>query len=151
MIFFKPSTPTAIIPTKGSERAAGFDFHADLGMGEELYLYPGVRKIIPTHIQVVLPINTYMRIAPRSGLAIKHGIDVMAGVIDEDYRGDIGVMLINHGEAKFKIAHGDRIAQGIVTQLFPAEVMGVLNINDELPATARGAGGFGSTGVGGGQ
>lgn len=147
MIYFKQATGTAIVPKRGSKGAAGFDLFADLGMGNDLTLFPGVRQLVPTNIQVALPANTYMRIAPRSGLAFKNGIDIMAGVIDEDYRGEIGVIMINHSDTKFVVRHGDRIAQGIVTMVYPdLEAVTVLQNGEELPNTDRGAGGFGSTG-----
>ena len=141
-LYFKKESATAIIPTKGSKGAAGFDLSADLGLGQEIVLYPGRRLLISTGIAVATPPNTYFRIAPRSGLANKFGADVLAGVVDEDYRGVVGVILLNTGDEKIIIKHGDRIAQGIVELVVPCEVEEV----DELPPTDRGSNGFGSTG-----
>lgn len=141
-IYFKRDTPTAILPKKKSAKAAGFDFHADLGLGGQLVLYPGRRLLIPTGISCATPANTYLRLAPRSGLADKYGIQVLAGVIDEDYRGPIGVILYNSGDEALVINHADRIVQGILELVVPAEV----EETDELPPTDRGTGGFGSTG-----
>ncbi len=136
-------TDTATLPTYGSEEAAGMDLHVDLGgTGEKAALLPGERRLFKTGISVALPARFYGRIAPRSGLAYKKGIDVMAGVIDSDYRGEIGVILINHGDDDFQINHGDRIAQMIITPYHTAMPEPV----EELPDTERGAGGFGSTG-----
>lgn len=90
-----------------------------------------------------MPAGCYGRVAPRSGLAAKHGIDVGAGVIDEDYRGNIGVVLFNHGKEAFEIKRGDRIAQLICERI----VYPVLEEVEKLTETVRGAGGFGSTGT----
>lgn len=141
-LYIKRESSTAFMPSRGSDRAAGLDLFADLGIGQEVTLFPGRRLLISTGISVATPPNTYLRIAPRSGLALKHGIDTLAGVVDEDYRGSVGVMLINLGEEKFVIKHGERIAQGILELVVPAEVEEV----SELPPTDRGAKGFGSTG-----
>jgi dUTP pyrophosphatase len=143
-VLFKKESPTAILPKKGSERAAGFDLYADLGFGNVALIYPNCRLLVATNIAVALPENTEMRIAPRSGTALKNGIMVLGGVIDEDYRGSIGVILFNSDVAPFKISHGDRIAQGVISLLAPiTEVFEV----DALPDSARGVNGFGSTGV----
>lgn len=142
-LYFKKLTPTAFEPKKGSAGAAGFDLAADLGIGQEITLYPGRRLLISTGIAMASPPHTYVRIAPRSGLATKFGIDVLAGVIDEDYRGEVKVILINLGDEPLTIKHGDRIAQAIVELVVPVETAVV----DELPETVRGAGGLGSTGL----
>lgn len=119
------------------------DLYADLGgAGKTASLLPGERRLLKTGISIALPARFYGRVAPRSGLAYKHGIDVMAGVIDSDYRGPVGVILINHGHDMFDIKHGDRIAQMIITPYHTA----MLEPVEELPDTERGAGGFGSTG-----
>lgn len=131
----------AVVPTYGSPGAAGLDLRAANDF--EAHLMPGARVLVPTGLRVELPPNHYGRIAPRSGLALKAGIDVMAGVIDEDYRGDIGVVLINLGQGAFTIRPGDRIAQMIVEpykRMVPVEASGPLDTTD------RGEGGFGSTG-----
>ena len=142
-LLFKKESPTARIPEKGSKRAAGYDLFADLGLGNEVTLFPGRRLLIPTNIAVATPPDTYLRVAPRSGHANKNGIDVLAGVVDEDYRGTIGVILLNTGSSVFNIKHGDKIAQGIIEMLAPiTEVEEVTS----LPDTERGSAGFGSTG-----
>ena len=134
----------ATIPTYGSNGAAGMDLYANFASDgiDMVSLFPGERLLIKTGIAIAIPRGMYARIAPRSGLAYKHGIDVMAGVVDEDYRGDVGVILINLGSEPFVVKHGDRIAQLIVTPYFPCLAEQV----DELPDTIRSAKGFGSTG-----
>jgi dUTP pyrophosphatase len=109
----------------------------------EMNIAPAKGKaLIKTDIAIAIPENTYARIAPRSGLAWKHFIDVGAGVVDYDYRGPVGVVLYNHGDADFTIERGDRIAQLILERICMADVKEV----EELPDTDRGSGGFGSTG-----
>jgi dUTP pyrophosphatase len=129
-------------PSRGSEYAAGLDLCAV----EQLFIWPGERKVIATGICIEIPTGFYGRIAPRSGLAVKHGIMTMAGIIDADYRGEIKVVLYNSSKdehAKFEVSPGDRIAQLILQAVadFPIEVVA------ELSDTARAEGGFGSTGV----
>ena len=101
------------------------------------------RAIVPTGLALAAPPGTYARVAPRSGLAVKHFIDTGAGVVDEDYRGEVGVVLFNHGGDAFEVRRGDRVAQLILERIVTPEVEEV----DDLDATARGAGGYGSTGV----
>jgi dUTP pyrophosphatase len=108
-----------------------------------LVIQPNKRALVPTDLSIACPENTYARIAPRSGLALKHGIDTGAGVIDADYRGPVGVILFNFGDEEFVINPGDRIAQLILEQIVMADVVEV----QELSQTVRGSGGFGSTGV----
>lgn len=142
----KRLAPSAILPTYGSAFAAGMDLHALLPVelpDQGLTIAPGERKLIQTGISVAIPAGWYGRVAPRSGLAYKHGIDVLAGVIDSDYRGEIGVILLNTGSEAFVVRHGDRIAQLVIERAPQASLVEV----DDLPATDRGAGGFGSTGV----
>jgi dUTP pyrophosphatase len=98
---------------------------------------------VKTDLSIAIPENTYARIAPRSGLALKHSIDVGAGVIDYDYRGPVGVILFNHSDTDFTINRGDRVAQLILERISMASVAEV----QELSETVRGAGGFGSSGV----
>ena len=107
-------------------------------------LEPGKRCICPTDLSIACPAGTYGRIAPRSGLTVKFGIHVGAGVVDADYRGPVGVVLFNLGEEPFTIQKGDRIAQLVLESIVLAPVQEV----SELDETVRGAGGFGSTGVG---
>jgi dUTP pyrophosphatase len=147
---------TAIYPTKGTDRSAGYDLYADIKnemkRTEDLkfIIEPGKRKLVPTNMGLILPPGSYGRVAPRSSLAYKHSVDVCAGVIDEDYRKPIGVILHNNGENNFIIEHGDRIAQLIVEKCFTD-----LKVNNVDEATAKlipawtdttRIGGFGSTG-----
>ena len=110
-----------------------------------LEIAPGQRKLVPTGISIALPAGYEAQIRPRSGLALKHGVTLLnsPGTIDADYRGEIGVILINHGEAPFTVARGDRIAQLVVAPVSRLAWQEVA----ELPASARGIGGFGSTGA----
>ena len=101
------------------------------------------KGIVKTGLAIAIPENTYARIAPRSGLAVKKFIDVGAGVVDYDYRGEVGVVLFNHGEEDFSVKQGDRVAQLILEQICMADIVEC----DELFDTERGASGFGSTGV----
>ena len=129
----------AVIPTKGSEGAAGYDLYAT----DSYTLKPGERRLFKTGISMAIPSHMYGRIAPRSGLAYKSGIDVMAGVIDSDYRGDIGIILVNLGHEDFVVKSGNRIAQFIFESL--AYVDYFTEVND-LDDTVRGDGGYESTG-----
>ena len=129
---------TAIIPTQGSPGAAGWDLYAD----ESMIIQPGGRAMISTGIAVALPPDSVGMIWPRSGLALKQGIDVLAGVVDSDYRGPVGVVLQNHGQHPVEISPGDRIAQLVIKTIVPARLMAVGQLGD----THRGDGGFGSTG-----
>ena len=130
------------LPAYASEHAAGVDLLA--AVSQPVELAPGARKLIPTGISIALPLGFEAQVRPRSGVALKHGVSLLnsPGTIDADYRGEIGVILINHGESAFTIARGDRIAQLVV-----APVMRVSWAeSDRLPDSARGPGGFGSTG-----
>jgi len=125
-------------PTRGSAVAAGYDLYA----AEDMVIEAGKRACVKTDIQIEVPDGTYGRVAPRSGLAAKHGIDVGAGVIDKDYRGNVMVLLFNFGDSAFNVGRGDRIAQLVLEKISMAEL-------EELPSldeTDRGEGGFGSTG-----
>jgi dUTP pyrophosphatase len=106
---------------------------------------PGGRILVPTGLHVAIPEGHEIQIRPRSGLALKNGITCLntPGTIDEDYRGDVGVILINHGTTKFEVRSGDRIAQMVLTTYAKGE----FEIVDELPSTDRGEGGFNSTGT----
>jgi dUTP pyrophosphatase len=142
MIGFKKLNEFAVIPTRGSDGAAGFDLHANFSSPEGHEHISAMRRmLINTGISMEIPEGLFGMIKPRSGLANKHGIDVMAGVIDSDYRGEVKVLLINHGYEPFKVKHGDRIAQ-IVFMPYVSYASEVL----ESTETARGDGGFGSTG-----
>lgn len=131
-------TPEAKVPVRGSDKAAGMDLHAS----EDCVINPQERRLVSTGVAVALPNSTYGRVAPRSGLAVKNGIDVLAGVVDEDYRGEVKVALINHGTEPFVVSKGDRIAQLIVESILRP----VIEVVDNLEETTRGDGGFGSTG-----
>lgn len=133
----KKLTSLAKTPTRGSDFAAGYDLYST----EEYVLKPLERKLFKTNISLAIPHGLYGRIAPRSGLAYKDGIDVMAGVIDEDYRGELGVILINLGQVDKKVSVGDKIAQ-IIFENYTTAIMTEV---PELPTTNRGDGGFGST------
>ena len=131
---------------RGSEHAAGYDLFADLGgtgAASEVPIYPGTRRVISTGISMEIPLSYYGRVAPRSGLAVKHGLDVLAGVVDPDYRGDVSVVLVNHGQATFLVTHGMRIAQLVLERVATPIIVEV----SELNAAVRGEAGFGSTGV----
>ncbi|CAO2656586.1 Nn.00g053890.m01.CDS01 [Neocucurbitaria sp. VM-36] len=125
-------------PTKGSVYAAGHDLYS----AKEMVIPARGRALVPTDISISVPVGTYGRVAPRSGLAYKHGIDTLAGVIDADYRGPVGVILANLSEKDFEVKVGDRIAQLIVEKIVMPEVVVV----QKLEESVRGAGGFGSTG-----
>ena len=133
--------PHAKAPTYGSEFAAGLDVYA---CGTAI-VPPHGRALVSTGIAVSWPYEAqcYMRVAPRSGLSVKHSVDIGAGVIDWDYRGEIKVCVINHGDNEFVVSHGDRIAQLVMTRM---ERMSV-SVVDQLDPSCRGDGGFGSTGV----
>lgn len=133
-----PLTDTATIPTKATPGSAGWDLYAD----EHLVIRPLSRAMVATGIAVSLPDDTAGLIWPRSGLAYKHGIDVLAGVIDSDYTGPVNVVLQNHAGVPFVIQPGDRIAQLLIQPVTQVNLMMVASLDD----TARGAGGFGSTG-----
>jgi dUTP pyrophosphatase len=132
------------LPAYATNQSAGLDLLA--AVDEPVILQPGARKLIPTGIAIALPPGTEAQVRPRSGLALKHGITCLnsPGTIDADYRGEIGVILINHGEDSFEITRGMRIAQMVIAPFTQAE----WNEVSDLEASARGSGGFGSTGVG---
>ena len=129
----------AVIPTRGSEWSAGYD----LSSAKALTIAPGARAIVPTDLSIACPAGTYGRVAPRSGLTVKKGIHVGAGVIDADYRGPVGVVLFNLGDKDFEVQPGDRIAQLVLEKIMMVPVQVV----EELDETVRGSGGFGSTGI----
>ena len=131
------------LPAYATPGSAGLDLLA--AISNDISLAPGARALIPTGLAIALPDGHEAQVRPRSGLALKNGVTVLnsPGTIDADYRGEIGVILINHGDAPFVVTRGMRIAQLIVapvTQLSWVETT-------ELPTTTRGAGGYGSTGT----
>jgi dUTP pyrophosphatase len=128
----------AALPEYASTGAAG----ADLRASEALVIEPGARAAVPTGVRLELPPGHVGLVWPRSGLAVRHGIDTLAGVIDSDYRGELKVVLVNLGSEPFRIAPGDRIAQLLVQRVERARFLAT----GEVAETARGASGFGSTG-----
>ncbi|XP_029899875.1 deoxyuridine 5'-triphosphate nucleotidohydrolase, mitochondrial [Myripristis murdjan] len=125
-------------PTRGSAKAAGYDLYSayDYSIG------PMDKAIVKTDIQIAVPRGCYGRVAPRSGLAAKHFIDVGAGVVDEDYRGNVGVVLFNFSKETFEVKKGDRVAQLVCERICYPDLVEL----ETLDETERGAGGFGSTG-----
>ncbi len=141
--------PDVALPRYETAGAAGADLRANLPAADRaagIVLAPMERRIVPTGLRVEIPEGYEMQIRPRSGLALKHGISLpnTPGTIDADYRGPLGVLLINLGTEPFRIAHGDRIAQAIVAPV----VQAAFAMAEDLSDSARGAGGFGSTGQG---
>jgi len=129
----------ATIPTRGSSGAVGYDLYSV----DEVVVSPSQRALVGTGVAVILPMNVYGRVAPRSGLAVKHGIQVGAGVVDPDYRGEIKVVLFNQGDRDFEVKKGDRIAQLVLERCETPDVREI----ESLDETDRGSGGFGSTGA----
>jgi dUTP pyrophosphatase len=135
----KKLTPNAILPTRGSGGAVGYDLYST----DSVVVPPTHRVLVGTGIAMVLPNGVYGRVAPRSGLAVKHGIQVGAGVVDPDYMGEVKVVLFNHGDKDFEVKKGDRVAQLILERCETPEVEEVGTVE----STERGSKGFGSTGV----
>jgi dUTP pyrophosphatase len=134
------------LPSYETAGAAGADVRANLPDRGEITLAPGARALVPTGLRIAIPAGYEVQIRPRSGLALKHGITLpnTPGTIDSDYRGPLGVILMNAGQEVFSVRHGERIAQMIVAPVLQAS----FELADSLDDTARGAGGFGSTGQG---
>ena len=132
------------LPSYQSAHAAGLDLLAAVAEDSPLILAPGGRALVPTGISVALPAGYEAQVRPRSGLASKHGVTVLntPGTVDADYRGEIGVLLINHGDSPFAIRRGERIAQMVIASVLRAELVATT----ALSSTERGSGGFGSTG-----
>jgi len=135
--------PSVSLPQYMTEGASGMDLFASLE--KEVILDPGERRIIPTGIAVAIPTGFEGQVRPRSGLAIQKGIGILngPGTIDSDYRGEIGVLLVNFGKESLTIRNGERIAQMVISQIFRTTLEEV----DDLPATQRQGGGFGHTGI----
>jgi dUTP pyrophosphatase len=133
------------VPTYATAGAAGFDLRAHVPDDQPMVLRPGARGMVPTGFSVAIPDGYEMQVRPRSGLAAKNGVTVTnaPGTVDSDYRGQVCVLLVNLGEEDFAIRRGDRIAQGVIA----AAPQWALVETDDLSATDRGTGGFGSTGV----
>lgn len=138
-LFVRKISEFATIPTKGSKLAAGYDLYS----AYDYVIKSRGKEMVKTDIQIALPAGCYGRVAPRSGLAWKNSIDVGAGVIDEDYRGPLNVIMFNFGDQDFEIKKGDRIAQLICERIEYPDIQEV----EDLDKTERGANGFGSTGV----
>lgn len=139
--------PAIDLPAYASAGAAGADIRANLPQGQRehgLLLEPMRRLVVPTGLRLAIPPGHEMQLRPRSGLAARHGLTLLntPGTIDADYRGPLGVVMINLGDAPYCIAHGERIAQAVLAPVVSAAFTPVA----ALDATARGAGGFGSTG-----
>lgn len=137
---YKKLSTNALTPTRATDQAAGYDLYSNMR-----YIIPPRNKcLIFTDIMLQIPIGYYGRIAPRSGLANKYSIDVGGGVIDSDYRGNIGVILFNHSEDAFYINKHDKIAQIIITKIITPEL---IEINTVEETTQRGDKGFGSSDI----
>jgi dUTP pyrophosphatase len=135
---FKRLDPRAVLPTRGSAAAAGLDLYSI----QAVSLDPGQRVLARTGLAVAVPEGFYGRLAPRSGLATKQGLDVLAGVIDADYRGEIGCLLYNSGNEPINLPEQSKICQLILEKIITPRAVW----SDELGDTDRGDGGFGSTG-----
>jgi dUTP diphosphatase len=133
------------MPVYETDLAAGVDLRAAIDADTPLVLLPGERALVATGFAMALPPGYEAQIRPRSGLAYKHGISVVnsPGTVDADYRGEVKILLINHGTKSFTVNRGERIAQMVVAPVTQA----VFKVVDNLSETARGAGGYGSTGV----
>ena len=140
-LFVKRLTDAATLPAYAHPGDAGLDLFAAVAVAIE----PGETRLVGTGISIELPPNTEAQVRPRSGLALKHGITVLntPGTIDHGYRGEVGVILINHGRARFDVHPGMKIAQMVIASCLTVTV----EESAELSGTARGQGGFGSTGV----
>lgn len=138
VLYFKQLDSRAVLPGRGSALAAGLDICSI----EELNIEPKQRAMARTGLAVAIPPGFYGRIAPRSGLAAKNGLDVLAGVIDSDYRGEICCLLYNTSDEPLNLPAGSKICQLIIEQIITPDTAWAT----ELDETARGAGGFGSTG-----
>ena len=132
------------LPAYETSGSAGMDLRAAVPADQALTLAPGARALVPTGLKIALEQGYEAQVRPRSGLALKHGITCLnsPGTVDSDYRGEVGVILINHGQDAFVIQRGERIAQMVIAKHEQAEMVEV----GALDETARGAGGFGSTG-----
>lgn len=134
------------LPAYATEGAAAFDIRAAVPPGAVLVIAPGARAVVDTGLSVAVPPGHELQVRPRSGTALKHGVTVLnsPGTVDSDYRGQLKVLLVNLGQEPFPVRRGDRVAQGVLSPVLKA----VLREVDELDDTPRGAGGFGSTGLG---
>lgn len=135
------------LPAYETSGAAGMDLMAATPQGEDIVLAPGERRLIPTGLSIAVPEGYEAQIRPRSGLALRHGISIVnaPGTVDSDYRGEVSILLINLGQAPFTIRRGERVGQMVISAFVQAEWQVVTSLDE----TARGAGGYGSTGTGG--
>jgi dUTP pyrophosphatase len=138
LLTFKRLDPRATLPTRGSAAAAGLDIYSI----EDLAIQPKQRALARTGLAVAIPEGYYGRVAPRSGLATRNGLDTLAGVIDADYRGEIGCLLFNAGDETIHLPAQSKICQLIIEKIITPTAMWA----DEISDTERGSGGFGSTG-----
>ncbi|MEL7097224.1 MAG: dUTP diphosphatase [Pseudomonadota bacterium] len=145
MTWAEGADPSLGLPAYETAGAAGADLRANLPQGA-VTLAPGGRALVPTGLRMSIPAGAEVQVRPRSGLALTHGVTLVnsPGTIDSDYRGEVGVILINLGQAPFEVTHGMRIAQMVAAPVVQAEFAEV----SALSETARGTGGFGSTGAG---
>lgn len=139
--------PSIALPSYETSGAAGADVRANFAVDQRdgILLEPGARSLVPTGLRIEIPQGFEVQMRPRSGLALKNGITLpnTPGTIDSDYRGPLGVIVMNAGQEPFHITHGMRIAQMVVAPV----VQAAFEISEDLTKTQRGAGGFGSTGV----
>jgi dUTP pyrophosphatase len=140
------SDPAIALPRYETAGSAGADIRANFADRAGVTLAPGARALIPTGLRMGIPQGYEVQVRPRSGLALKHGVTLVnaPGTIDSDYRGEVGVILVNLGAEPFEVTHGERIAQIVMAPVVQADFAEVETLDD----TARGAGGFGSTGRG---
>ena len=139
----KPDNYDLPLPAYETNGSSGMDLRA--WTGEDIVLNPGDIKLVPTGISISLPVGYEAQVRPRSGLALKHGIGLVnsPGTIDSDYRGEIGIIMVNFGREEYIIRRGDRIAQMVIARIYHARILEV----DDLDSTVRGDGGFGHSGV----
>ena len=139
-----PHAESLPLPAYETSGSAGMDLRAAVAEETPMILAPGARALVPTGLKIALEPGYEAQVRPRSGLALKHGITCLnsPGTIDSDYRGEVGVILINHGQEPFVIKRGERIAQLVIAKCEQAAMIEVATLDE----TARGAGGFGSTG-----
>ena len=145
VFYLDDADPDIELPTYETKGASGMDLRANPADQKPVVIAAGARALVPTGLAIEIPKGFEAQVRPRSGLAFKHGITLLnsPGTIDSDYRGPLGVILINHGDADFTVAHGDRIAQIVFAPVTQAR----LYVEHSLSATKRGEGGFGSTGL----
>jgi len=140
-----PHAEGLALPAYQTAQSAGLDLMAAVAASKPVTIPPGGRALLPTGLAIALPAGTEAQVRPRSGLALKHGVTLLntPGTIDADYRGEVQVILINHGDAPFVVRRGERIAQMVIAEVRQVRLVEVAALDE----TARGIGGFGSTGV----